>query len=147
MDLHTKYLAGFAILGALGISYFMLIPISPLIAYLYLGLSSSYIGVILIIIGLSIFAIGSIFYNFLYSSERIKGIRAEYEISPDLTKFKVSSYSDKESRSQDEEIPTEAFCSKCGKKIFKPFKCSICKQVLCGKHYLPGEHQCEEGQL
>ena len=147
MDLHTKYLTGFVILGALSLSYFMLIPTSPLIAYLYYDFSLSYIGIILIVIGLSIFVIGLLFYNFLYSSEKIKGFQAEYEISPDLTEFKAKPYSEKESLSQDEKIPDEAFCSKCGKKVFKPFKCSVCKQILCGKHYLLGEHQCREGQL
>jgi hypothetical protein len=145
MDLHTKYLTGFAILGALSLSYAMLIPFSTLIAYLYYDFSSSYLGIILIAIGLSIFVIGSIFYTYLYSSEKIKGFRAEYEISPDLTEFKASPYSETESQAQDKEIPNEAFCGKCGKQIYKPFKCSLCKQILCGKHYLPGEHQCEEG--
>ena len=144
MNLHTKFLTGFAILGALSLSYFMLIPGSPLIAYLYYGIPSSYIGIILIVIGLSIFIIGSIFYTFLYSSERIKGFRAEYEISPDLTEFKAIPYSKKESTNQDTEIPSESFCSSCGKKIYKPFRCPSCKQFLCGKHYLSGDHDCSE---
>ncbi len=137
MFLHTKYLTGFAILVVLSISYFMLMPGSP----------SSIKGIISIVIGSSIFVIGSIFYTFLYSSERIKGFQAEYEISPDLTEFKAIPFSEKDSLAQDEEIPTEAFCGKCGKKVFKPFKCSVCKQILCGKHYLLGEHQCRERQL
>jgi hypothetical protein len=147
MHLHTKYLTGFVIIGALSLSYFILIPGSPLIAYLYYNLSSSYIGILLIVIGLFIFIIGSVFYNFLFSSERIKGFQAEYEISPDLTEFKARPFSDKESRAQEEEMPAEAFCGKCGKKVFKPFKCSRCKQILCGKHYLIGEHQCKDEHL
>ena len=147
MELHSKYLTGFFIIGALCFGYFILIPGSPLFSYVYRGFSSEYIGILLTTIGVLICIIGLIFYYLLYSSERIKGFKAEYEISPDLTQFKVIPYSKNGSSVQKEEIPDEAFCSHCGKEIFKPFQCNICKQLLCGKHYLPGEHSCmEEGQ-
>lgn len=146
MELHSKYLTGFFIIGALCIGYFILVPISPLFSYVYLGFSSEYLGILLTTIGVLIFIIGLIFYYLLYSSERIKGFKAEYEISPDLTQFKAIPYSKDGSSVQKEETPDKAFCSYCGKEIFQPFQCNICKQLLCGKHYLPGEHPCMEGE-
>ncbi len=156
MELHSKYLTGFFIIGALCVAYFFLIPLAqipfaffrtPLFLYLFYDFSLEYIGLILVTIGILISIIGIVFYYLLYSSERIKGFKAEYEISPDLTQFKIIPYSKNESSIKNEEVPDKAFCSHCGKEIFQPFRCNTCNQLLCGKHYLPGEHSCmEEGQ-
>ena len=153
MELHSKYLTGFLIIGALCVAYFFLIPVAqipfglfdnPLDLILFYGYSPVNIGVILLGIGIIISTIGLVFYYLLYSSERIKGFKAEYEISPDLTQFKIIPYSKNESSIKNEEIPDKAFCSHCGKEIFQPFRCNLCRQLLCGKHYLPGEHSCKE---
>jgi hypothetical protein len=144
MNLHSKFLTGFAIIGAISVISFFIIPGSPLILYFYYDFSPFFLGSLLIILGFSIFIVGVIFYILLYSPERIKGLQAEYEISPDLTQFKAIPYSQKTDIAPSEKIPEKGYCSSCGREVFKPFKCSRCGQILCGKHFLPGEHSCKE---
>jgi hypothetical protein len=95
------------------------------------------------LIGISTVIVGTAFYILLFSPERVKGFQAEYEISPDLTKFEVvKSFSP--NKTQDP-VPEMAFCSVCGKEIYKPYKCARCGMILCGSHYLQGSHSCSEG--
>ncbi len=144
MNLHSKFITGFVVIGVISLISFFLMPSSPLILYFIYDFSPLFLGTLLTIFGISIFVIGIIFYILLYSPERIKGIQAEYEISPDLTKFKAIPYSQKASKISNEEIPEKGFCSSCGKEVYKPFRCAKCGQILCGKHFLPGEHSCKE---
>ncbi|MFX0086469.1 MAG: AN1-type zinc finger protein [Candidatus Hodarchaeota archaeon] len=144
MNLHSKFLTGFAVIGLICLISFFLIPGSPLILYVYYDFSPLILGALLTTFGIFIFVIGIIFYILLYSPERIKGIQADYEISPDLTKFKAIPYSQKASNISSEEIPERGFCSSCGREVYKPFRCGKCGQILCGKHFLPGEHSCKE---
>ncbi|MHA2226541.1 MAG: AN1-type zinc finger domain-containing protein [Candidatus Hodarchaeales archaeon] len=130
MYLNSKYLLGFGILVGTNVIFsFSNVFTSPAIYLIIFGISTTIIGVV--------------FVYLLFSPERIKGYRAEYEISPDLTSFKVAKQL-VEKIPVITEIPEVAFCSTCGKKIFKPFSCSICGQILCGEHYLPGDHSCRE---
>lgn len=153
MEFQSKFLGGFLMIGALCVAYFILIPVhqlpsffldSPLSLILFYGYSPVNIGLVLVAIGFVTSIIGLVFYYLLYSSDRIKGFKAEYEISPDLTTFKAIPYSKNESSVQEKEIPEKAFCSHCGKEVFQPYKCNSCKQLLCGKHYLSGDHSCVE---
>ncbi|MFX1284285.1 MAG: AN1-type zinc finger domain-containing protein [Promethearchaeota archaeon] len=132
MKLNSKYMIGFSVIIALSLGFFLsslIINISPSLRLLTLGIVTTITGMIFIVL--------------LFAPERIKGYQAEYEASPDLTNFKVVKvYADKVQERP--EIPEVAFCSACGKRIFKPFYCAKCGQILCGTHYLPGSHTCKE---
>ncbi|MFX0183925.1 MAG: hypothetical protein ACFE95_12650 [Candidatus Hodarchaeota archaeon] len=134
MNLNSKYLFGLIVLVIIGGTLFFFDP------FVTLKLPDG-----LYYIGFGVFAtiIGIIFYILLFSPERIKGYQAEYEASPDLTRFTVvrtfkPDLPDKSS------IPETAFCSACGKQIYNPFLCSKCGQLLCGEHYIHGAHNCTE---
>lgn len=58
-------------------------------------------------------------------------------ISPDL---KVTAI---EGHTEVKEAPEYGTCSYCGKEVYRPFICSDCDQLVCGKHALPGDHECQ----
>lgn len=130
MNLNSKFLLGFIVI--LSIGFFVSIVV--------LNIST---GFGLVILGISSTIIGLSFVTLLFSPDRIKGYQADYEASPDLTEFKVvKTYPERVP--EPPKIPEVAYCSTCGKKIYKPFYCSICGQILCGTHYLSGSHKCKE---
>lgn len=134
MNLNSKYLSGLTVLIAVSISSFF--------SDIFFNFEE-YISIRLFALGISTTIVGAAFVVLLFSPERIRGYRAEYEASPDLTSFKVvKTYPSQEPRQA--EIPEVAFCSTCGKKIYRPFYCSRCGQLLCGEHYLLGSHKCKE---
>ncbi len=97
----------------------------------------------LITLGITTTIVGLTFIALLFSPERIKGYKAEYEFSPDLKQFEVK----RTFPGQVLERPTTpevAYCGACGKKIYQPFYCPKCGQFLCGDHYLSGDHTCRE---
>ena len=136
MNLNSKYLIGLSMLIIISIGSFfsiILLNISPEVGE----------GSRLLFMGIATTIIGMTFIALLFSPERIKGYQAEYEASPDLTEFKVvKAYPEKVPERP--KIPEVAFCSACGKQIYKPFYCTRCGQILCGMHYLPGSHTCKE---
>ena len=140
MNLNSKYVTGLVVIIVASISLFSSLGIifgslflddNALFAFPYLTLGVITIG------------IGIMFLILLFSPERIRGFQAEYEASPDLTQFTVVKTLPKRGYKLPE-VPEVGYCSACGKKIFKPFQCSKCGQILCGKHYLPGSHTCLE---
>ncbi|MHA2346796.1 MAG: AN1-type zinc finger protein, partial [Candidatus Hodarchaeales archaeon] len=96
------------------------------------------------ILGISISSVGIFFYLLLFSPERIKGYQLEYEAAPDLSTFKVVKRISGEPTNKEVDIPAIAYCSACGNQIHNPFRCQRCGQLLCGKHYLHGDHKCRE---
>ena len=133
MNLNSKFFIGFGILAVVGsgflFSSFVFGEIPSFYRLLFLGITTTIVGIIFVVL--------------LFSPERIKGYRAEYTVSPDLTQFEVTkSYPDRSPVKP--EIPEVAYCSACGKKIYKPFYCSRCGQLLCGEHILPGSHTCKD---
>jgi hypothetical protein len=147
ININSKYTTGLIIVLISTIGFTLLIPLNildKLSFYYILELDYSYLDIALpfIILGIIVIIIGILFFVTLFSPERIKGYRAEYEVSPDLTKFEVVKLYSKPS--EKEIIPEVAYCSVCGKKIYKPFQCAKCGQILCGTHYLPGSHKCTE---
>ncbi len=155
MQLAEKYFVGFSILAVSWIIFFIEGTITNvdmvMIGFIFfLDLPSEQIPslmsfflnpVVLIIIGFVTLGIGVLFYVLLFSPEKIKGVSMDFEAAPDLSTFRIIHKDDAKS----DEIPETAFCSACGQKIYKPFRCQKCKQLLCGKHYLPGDHVCKEG--
>lgn len=131
MNLNSKYLAGLSIILIISIGFLLIqviFDVSPALRLITLGITTTIVGLV--------------FIALLFSPERIKGYKAEYEFSPDLKKFEV-----KKTFSQVLErppTPEVAYCSACGKKIFQPFYCPKCGQFLCGDHYLSGDHTCRE---
>lgn len=57
-------------------------------------------------------------------------------ISPDL---KITAVED---HTKPKEIPEYGSCCYCGKEVYRPFLCNDCGQLVCGKHVLPGDHEC-----
>ena len=110
-------------------------------AFFYYGIDNVILGSFLIVIGLISLLTGVIFYIMLYSPEVIRGLKAEYKISPDLTSFQIKPY---KGITQPIKTPEEGYCTACGKHIFKPYLCNRCGQILCGTHVLPGNHKCRE---
>ncbi|MFW9778393.1 MAG: hypothetical protein ACFFE8_06015 [Candidatus Heimdallarchaeota archaeon] len=132
MYLHTKFLAGLGFLISVGIGSFILGPFF---------LPQFGRGEFYVLLGVSIIGVG-IFYSYLlFASERIRGFQAEYETKPDLTEFRVVKTYNRPNPSL-EEIPEIAYCGSCGNQVHKPFRCNLCGQYLCGKHYLKGDHIC-----
>jgi hypothetical protein len=86
--------------------------------------------------GLLVVIMSLFFIRFLFTKDVIKGEKAEYEFSPLLDQFTVKL------KEHQEAIPETAECAECGKQIFKPFRCGLCKKLLCGQHYLAGDHAC-----
>ncbi|MHA2247776.1 MAG: AN1-type zinc finger domain-containing protein [Candidatus Hodarchaeales archaeon] len=136
MNLNSKYF--------LGLSVLIIISIGSLFSFMIPNISAEVEeGSRLLLIGITTMIIGMIFIVLLFVPERIKGYKAEYEASPDLTHFKVvKTYPQKVPERP--KLPEVAFCSSCGKQIYKPFYCAKCGQILCGTHYLPGSHTCKE---
>ena len=132
MNLNSKFFIGFGILAVVGSGFLFssfIMEIPSFYRMLFLGITTTIVGMIFAVL--------------LFSPERIKGYRAEYTVSPDLTQFEVTkSYPDRSPVKP--EIPEVAYCSACGKKIYKPFYCSKCGQLLCGEHILPGSHNCKD---
>ncbi len=131
MRLSTKYVFG---LGALGVLF-----LSPELidfreySFLILG------------IGITIAEIT--FYYLLFAKETIRGHNLEFEVSPDLTHFEITKRHSGEKTNKEVVIPETAFCASCGNEVYKPFRCQTCGQLLCGKHYLHGDHRCVEDKL
>ena len=128
MRLSTKYVFGF---GALGILF-----LSP--GLVDFGEFS------FLILGLGIMVTGIIFYYLLFAKETIRGHNLEFEVSPDLTYFEIAKRHSGEQTNKEVTIPETAFCAACGNEVYKPFRCQTCGQLLCGKHYLRGDHKCVE---
>ncbi|MFW9994809.1 MAG: AN1-type zinc finger protein [Candidatus Odinarchaeota archaeon] len=40
--------------------------------------------------------------------------------------------------------PETGKCSFCDRDVYKPFVCTDCKQLFCGMHILPGDHNCRK---
>ena len=147
MELSTKYISGFGVLVAILIlfSYIGTLDEIELITFLILAYFDSPPNPIpIFILGASISIIGVFFFLLLFSPERIKGFQLEYEAAPDLSTFKVVKRISGEPTNKELEIPSVAYCSACGNQIHNPFRCQRCGQLLCGKHYLHGDHQCKE---
>ncbi|UCE13900.1 MAG: AN1-type zinc finger domain-containing protein [Candidatus Heimdallarchaeota archaeon] len=134
MNLNSKYLGGLSVL--------IVVSLGTFFSYIFFDLEE-YVSIRLLVLGIFTTIVGIVFVALLFSPERIKGYRAEYEASPDLTSFKVVKTFTEHGQKQ-AEIPEVAFCSTCGKKIYRPFYCSRCGQLLCGEHYLLGSHLCKE---
>lgn len=140
MDLSAKFLIGFAIIFCLSLfSSYQIIGLLSNSSSLFEILNSPWITIIL---GVIVSSIGIIFYVLLFSPERIKGIRGIYEAAPDLSTFRIVEI--KEKAQKPIEIPDMAYCSVCGKQIFKPYYCNLCGQLLCAQHYSTGNHKCLE---
>ena len=139
MNLNSKYFTGLAVIVVASIILFSSLGI----IFGSIFLDDNVLAFPYLILGVITIGIGVMFLILLFSPERIKGFQAEYEASPDLTQFRVVKTLPKRGYELPE-IPEVGYCSACGKKIFKPFQCSRCGQILCGKHYLPGSHTCLE---
>ncbi|MHA1512796.1 MAG: AN1-type zinc finger protein [Candidatus Hodarchaeales archaeon] len=131
MRLSTKYVFG---MGALGILF-----LSPV--FTELGEYS------FIVLGFGIMIVGISFYYLLFAKETIRGYNLEFEVSPDLTHFEITKRHSGEKTNKEVIIPETAFCAACGNEVYKPFRCQTCGQLLCGKHYLRGDHRCVEERL
>ncbi|MHA1443367.1 MAG: AN1-type zinc finger protein, partial [Candidatus Hodarchaeales archaeon] len=126
MRLSTKYVFG---MGALGILF-----LSPV--FTELGEYS------FIVLGFGIMIVGISFYYLLFAKEIIRGYNLEFEVSPDLTHFEITKRHSGEKTNKEVIMPETAFCAACGNEVYKPFRCQTCGQLLCGKHYLRGDHRC-----
>ena len=128
MRLSTKYIFG---MGALGILFF----------------SSEFIDLreyTPFVLGIGIFLVGITFYYLLFAKETIRAHNLEFEASPDLTHFEIVKRHSGVETNLEITIPETAFCAACGNEVYKPFRCQTCGQLLCGKHYLKGDHRCEQ---
>jgi hypothetical protein len=128
MRLSTKYIFGLGGLAAL----FFSSDFINLGVYTYL------------IQGIGILIVGITFSYLLFAKETIRGYNLEFEASPDLTHFEIVKRHSGEKTNVEVTIPETAFCSACGNEVYKPFRCQTCGQLLCGKHYLRGDHRCVE---
>jgi len=140
MDLSSKYLIGFSII--LILSFFTSFPLLILLFNSSVFLDFLVNPWTTIVLGIVVSGVGILYYILLFSPERIKGIRGTYEASPDLSTFRIVEMKGKSIKTA--EIPDKAYCSVCGKQIFKPYLCSRCGQLLCAQHYSYGNHQCLE---
>ena len=140
MNLNSKYISGLVIIVVTSVGLFS--PIGMILGSLILN-DSALIAFPYLVVGITTIGVGILFLILLFSPERIRGFQAEYEASPDLTHFTVVK-TFPTNRPEFPEIPEVGYCSACGKKVFKPFQCAKCGQILCGKHYLPGSHTCVE---
>ncbi|MFX0125298.1 MAG: AN1-type zinc finger domain-containing protein [Candidatus Hodarchaeota archaeon] len=140
MNLNSKYVSGLVIIIAASIGLFS--PVGIIFGSFFLG-DNAFFAFPYLILGIITITVGIMFLILLFSPERIRGFQAEYEASPDLTKFKVVKTYPKRGPVMPK-IPEVGFCSACGQQIYRPFQCSKCGQILCGKHYLPGSHTCIE---
>ncbi|UCG03199.1 MAG: hypothetical protein JSW11_04255 [Candidatus Heimdallarchaeota archaeon] len=140
MNLNSKYVTGLLVIVVASIGLFS--PIGMIFGSLILD-DSALFAFPYLVLGVVTIVVGILFLILLFSPERIRGFKAEYEASPDLTHFTVVKTFPKRGPELPE-IPEVGYCSACGKKVFKPFQCSTCGQILCGKHYLPGSHTCIE---
>ena len=129
--LSTKYIFG---LGAVTVLF-----ISP--EFIDLG------EYVYLLIGIGIMITGITFFYLLFAKETIRGHNLEFEASPDLTYFELTKRHSGEKTNKEVVIPETAFCASCGNEVFKPFRCQTCGQLLCGKHYLRGDHKCVESNL
>ncbi|MFW9853726.1 MAG: hypothetical protein ACFFFG_01605 [Candidatus Thorarchaeota archaeon] len=135
MYLHKKFLIGFGILGIVGLGFTFLG--SVFIPQVSIGEYYIFLGIVTI-------GVGVFFAYLLFAPERIKGYTAEYEAAPDLSEFRVVK-TFREVEPSSAEKPEMAYCGACGRQIHKPFRCGLCGQYLCGKHYLRGDHICTDG--
>ena len=72
---------------------------------------------------------------FMFKTTKVRGIDRTYELGPDLGIRK-------EIMAEKVESPEEAPCHFCKRDVYKPFLCADCKQLFCGLHSLPSEHEC-----
>jgi hypothetical protein len=138
MNLNSKYVTGLIVILVTSIGVFS--PIGIIFGSLILD-DSVLNAFPYLVLGVITIAVGVMFLVLLFSPERIRGFQAEYEASPDLTQFAVVKTFPKRGPELPE-VPEVGYCSACGKKVFKPFQCAKCGQILCGKHYLSGSHDC-----
>jgi hypothetical protein len=138
MNLNSKYVTGLIVIIAASIILFS--PIGMIFGSLVLD-NSILNAFPYLVLGVITIAVGVMFLVLLFSPERIRGFQAEYEASPDLTQFTVVKTFPKRGPELPE-VPEVGYCSACGKKVFKPFQCKKCGQILCGEHYLSGSHDC-----
>ena len=147
MRLSSKYVSGFGVILLLLVGFFIegtSLLINPLY-FLLLQMTDSLPNPFpSFIFGFTIITVGIIFYWLLFAPERIMGHQLEFEASPDLSTFRIIKRTSGEPTNKEIEIPETAYCSTCGKNVFKPYRCQKCGQLLCGSHYLPGDHQCKE---
>jgi hypothetical protein len=148
MRLSSKYVTGFGIVFSILFIFFIFdsSPKIDVIDYFFLiFLNQTPSPLPYLFFGIIMTLVGIMFYYLLFSPETIKGHQLEFEASPDLTTFRVVKRVTGKSTNTEVEVPDTGYCSACGKQIHKPFRCQTCGQILCGTHYLPGDHQCKEG--
>jgi len=89
----------------------------------------------LLLISFSSTIISSLIVYFMFKPSKVKGVDRTYVLRADLGILK-------EENIQKIEIPAEGVCIFCQKNIYKPFRCANCKELFCGQHSLPSDHNC-----
>ena len=136
MRLSTKYISGMGFITTLFV--YWLFFSSDLLDFGDFGF---------LILGIGITFVGIVFFFLLFAKEKIRAHNLEFEASPDLTHFEISKRYSGEKTNKEVTIPETAFCAACGNEVYKPFRCQTCGQLLCGKHYLRGDHKCAEERI
>lgn len=72
----------------------------------------------------------------MFKPTKVKGLDRTYVLAPDLGILR------EENIQPQRQIPDEANCHFCKKEVFKPFLCVNCKELFCGNHMLPLDHDC-----
>jgi hypothetical protein len=93
--------------------------------------------VYLIIVSLSSTFVSFMMLWFMFKTTKVRGTDRTYELGPDLGIRK-------EILAEKREIPNEAPCSQCDRVVYRPFLCPDCKQLYCGQHSLPSDHNCSQ---
>ncbi len=95
-------------------------------------------NVYLIIASFSSLFISFQILRFMFKPTKIKGLDRTYVVGPDLGIIR------EENIHVQEAPPDEGICFFCQKTVYKPFRCSNCKQYFCGTHMLPLDHNCSK---
>ena len=74
--------------------------------------------------------------RFMFKPTKIQGLDRTYVVGPDLGIIR------EENIKVHQAVPDEAICQFCHKSVYKPFECVNCKQLFCGAHMLPLDHDC-----
>ena len=90
----------------------------------------------LIIVSIASQAIAVLMVYFMFRATTVQGVDRTYKLGPDLG---IRS----EVMKEQHPIPEEAPCGYCEKIVYKPFRCPDCKQLFCGIHSLPTDHECQ----
>ena len=72
----------------------------------------------------------------MFKPTKVKGLDRTYVLAPDLGILR------EENIQAQRVIPDEAICHFCKKEVYKPFLCVNCKELFCGNHMLPPDHDC-----